>query len=227
MKISQIFRSTIGTKLLLAITGLSWAGFAIGHFIGNITLILADPTPFNKYAHFLTNLGGALYIVEGIIAGSLLIHLFFAITVKIQNWKARPLKYAVSKSAGRESKKGIATTTMIYTGVLLIIFLILHIGHFKFGTIYMTTVDGEQIRDLYKTVYEFYANPFNTAYYVVMMILLGTHLSHGVWSAFQSLGLNGERFTPFIYNVGFVVAVIVSVGFVAIPIYIHFVGGAV
>ncbi|KAA3614741.1 MAG: hypothetical protein D8M58_09790 [Calditrichaeota bacterium] len=227
MQISQIFRSTIGKKLLLAITGLSWAGFAVGHFIGNTTLLLSDPVPFNKYAHFLTGLGAALYVVEAILAASLLVHLFFAIKVTLENRKARPVKYAVTDSAGRESKKGFATSTMIWTGVLLIIFLVLHIGHFKFGTVYMSTVDGQQIRDLYKTVYEFYASPYNTAYYIVMMILLGTHLSHGAWSAFQSLGLNGKRFTPFIYKVGFLVAVIVSVGFVAIPIYIHFVGGAV
>ncbi len=227
MQISQIFRSTIGKKLLLAITGLSWAGFAIGHFIGNTTLLLSDPTPFNKYAHFLTSLGGALYLVESILAASLLVHLFFAIKVTLENRKARPVKYAVTKSAGRESKKGLATSTMIYTGILLIIFLVAHIMHFKFGTIYMTTVEGEQIRDLYKTVYEFYAIPANMVSYVVMMILLGTHLSHGVWSAFQSLGLNGTRFTPFIYKVGFLIAVIVSIGFVAIPVYIHFVGGAV
>ncbi len=227
MQISQIFRSSIGKKLLLAITGLSWAGFAVGHFIGNTTLLLKDPTPFNKYAHFLSGLGGALILVELILAASLLVHLFFAIKVTLENRKARPVKYAVSKSAGRESKKGFATSTMIYTGILLIIFLVLHITHFKFGAVYMTTVDGNQIRDLYKTVYEFYADPINTAYYVIMMILLGTHLSHGVWSAFQSLGLNGNRFTPFIYKVGFLVAVIVSVGFIAIPIYIHFTGGAV
>jgi succinate dehydrogenase cytochrome b subunit len=227
MQISQIFRSSIGKKLLLAITGLSWAGFAVGHFIGNTTLLLKDPTPFNKYAHFLSGLGGALILVELILAASLLVHLFFAIKVTFENRNARPVKYTVSKSAGRESKKGFATSTMIYTGILLIIFLVLHITHFKFGAVYMTMVDGNQIRDLYKTVYEFYADPINTTYYVIMMILLGIHLSHGVWSAFQSLGLNGNRFTPFIYKVGFLVAVFVSVGFIVIPIYIYLTGGAV
>lgn len=226
MQISQIFRSTIGKKLLLAITGLSWVGFAVAHLIGNATLLLTDSTPFNKYAHFLTSLGGVLYMAETILAVSLLTHIFFAIKVTLENRKARPIKYAVSKSAGRESKKGFATSTMIYTGILLIVFLVLHILHFKFGTVYMTTIDGDQMRDLYKTVYQFYASPFNTAYYVVMMVLLGTHLSHGIWSAFQSLGINGPRFTPLIFKIGFLMAVIVSLGFVAIPIYIHFAGGA-
>jgi succinate dehydrogenase / fumarate reductase cytochrome b subunit len=227
MQISQIFRSTIGKKLLLGITGLSWVGFAIGHFVGNTTLLLADPTPFNKYAHFLTSLGGALYLIEAILTISLLVHFYFAIKVTWENHKARPVKYAVTKTAGRESRKGIATSTMIWTGILLIIFLVLHINNFKYGTVYMTTIDGEQIRDLYKTVYEYYASPLNTIYYVIMMTLLGSHLSHGVWSAFQSLGLNGRRFTPLMTKIGLLTAVIVSIGFIIIPIYIHFAGGSV
>lgn len=225
MQISKVFGSTIGKKYLLAFTGLVWTGFAIGHLVGNTTLLLKDPTPFNKYAHFLTSLGGLLYVVEAVLAFSLLTHMFFAVKVTLTNKSARPIKYQVSKSIGGVSKRGWATASMIITGILLIIFVVLHIMHFKYGTVYMTNVDGQQIRDLYRTVYEFYESGINTAYYVIMMVLLGTHLSHGAWSAFQSLGVSGNKFTPFIYKAGFVAAVIVSLGFIGIPLYIHFVGG--
>ena len=116
---------------------------------------------------------------------------------------------------------------MIYTGVLLIIFLVIHINNFKYGSYYTTVIDGKEMRDLYRTVYEYYASIGNVIYYVIMMVLLGTHLSHGVWSAFQSLGFNGKRFTPFIYITGFVLAVILSIGYIGIPIYVHLAGGAV
>jgi len=225
MQLTQIFGSTIGKKLLLGITGLSWTGFAIAHLIGNLQLLNPDPTPFNIYAHFLTSLGGILYLAETILAIALLVHIGLAIKVTLENRRARPIKYAKSKSAGASSKRGLATASMIFTGLLLALFIVLHIMNFKFGTVYMTTVDGEQIRDLYRTVHEYYANPLNTFYYGFMMLLIGVHLSHGAWSAFQSLGLNGKRFTPFIYKAGFALSVAVSAGFVIIPIYIHFIMG--
>jgi len=226
MRISQIIDSSIGKKVLLGITGLSWVVFAIGHFIGNTTLLLDDPTPFNKYAHFLLSLGSLIYLIEAILALSLLIHMFYAVKVTFENLRARSSSYKVKKRAGGPSKRGFATASMIYTGVLLIIFLVIHINNFKYGHVYTTVIDGQEMRDLYRTVYEYYASLGNVVYYVIMMILLGTHLSHGVWSAFQSLGFNGKRFTPFIYKTGFIVAVILSIGYIWIPIQVHLAGGA-
>lgn len=225
MQFTQVFGSTIGKKLLLGVTGLSWAGFAIGHLVGNLQLLYTDPTPFNKYAHFLTSLGGLLYFVESVLVISLLLHFLYAIKVTLENRKARPDKYEVHRSAKGVSKRGISTASMIYTGLLLFIFLIIHINNFKYGTFYTTMIDGKEVRDLYKTVYEYYSSPLNVFYYVAMMILLGTHLSHGFWSAFQSLGISGKRFTPFIYSAGTVVAVILAIGFVFIPVYIYYIGG--
>jgi succinate dehydrogenase / fumarate reductase cytochrome b subunit len=226
MQFSQVFGSTIGKKFLLAVSGLTWAGFAIMHLIGNFQLLYSDPMPFNKYTQFLTGLGSLLYIAEFILAGTLLIHLFYAIKVTIDNYRARPQRYIVNKKAGDVSKRGIATHTMIFTGLALIVFLILHIMNFKFGTYYTTVIDGEIARDLYRTVYEYYSGLGNVIYYEIMMILLGFHLSHGFWSAFQSLGINGNRFTPFIYVTGLSISIVVSAGFILIPIYIYIAGGA-
>jgi len=226
MRISEIIDSSIGKKVLLGITGLSWVAFAIGHFIGNTTLLIQDSDPFNKYAHFLISLGTLIYLVEAVLAASLLIHMFYAAKVTYENFRARPTSYKKNKRVKGASKRGFATASMIYTGVLLIVFLVIHINNFKYGSYYTTIIDGEEVRDLYRTVYEYYASLGNVIYYVIMMTLLGTHLSHGVWSAFQSLGLNGKRFTPFIYKVGFIVAVILSIGYIWIPIQVHLAGGA-
>ena len=115
---------------------------------------------------------------------------------------------------------------MTYTGAVIIIFTIMHLFHLKFGEIIMyTTADGMYIRDLYTVVYKFFGNIWNTLFYIVVMVLLGFHLSHGVWSAFQSIGLNGKRFTPFVYGVGSVFALVMAVGFIVLPAYIFFLTG--
>jgi succinate dehydrogenase / fumarate reductase cytochrome b subunit len=99
---------------------------------------------------------------------------------------------------------------------------VLHLLHFKYGAVYMyETADGQTIRDLYKTVYLFFANEVNVIFYIVVMILLGFHLSHGVWSAFQSLGLNSKSFTPVIRVVGYCFAVIMALGFVILPAVVY------
>ncbi|RMH66058.1 MAG: hypothetical protein D6677_01160 [Calditrichaeota bacterium] len=226
MRASQIFNSTIGKKLILGITGLMWAGFVVIHLLENLLLLNPDPDPFNKWAHTLISLGPAIYFAELILVVSLLFHIFYAIRVTLENRKARAVRYRKSVTKGGASRRGIATASMIYTGLLLFIFIIIHLQNFKYGTVYMYTVDGQQIRDLYRTVHEYFSDPLNVTYYIVMMILLGLHLSHGVWSATQSLGLNGPRFTPFMTKLGTAVAAIVAIGFVGIPLFLLMNGGA-
>jgi succinate dehydrogenase / fumarate reductase cytochrome b subunit len=219
--------SSLGKKILMGFTGLLLSGFIIIHLIGNLTLLLPDKDPFNKYAHFLTQeLGSAIYLAEFILAAVFIIHMIYAIIVTINNWRARPQGYAVVKNAKHTSKKSLASITMIYTGLVIIIFLIWHLFHFKFGEIIIyTTADGKIVRDLYAVVYQFFGNIVNVLLYLIVMILLGFHLSHGFWSAFQSLGLNGKRFTPIIYSLGSIFAVIMAFGFVFLPLWIYFVTG--
>jgi succinate dehydrogenase / fumarate reductase cytochrome b subunit len=155
-----------------------------------------------------------------------LIHFIYAIWVTIDKWIARPKRYTVVTNADHTSQKTIASTTMIYTGSALIIFLVWHLLHFKFGEMIMyTTSDGQVIRDLYTVVYQFYENVINVILYVVVLSLLGFHLSHGFWSAFQSLGINGKRFTPFVITLGIFFAIIMAVGFILLPVYIFIISG--
>jgi len=222
MQISKVFTSTLGKKYLLGITGLFWVLFVIMHLIGNLALYY-DPVAFNKYTYLLTeNLKGLVYFMEAVLVISLLLHIGYAIVATLQNRKARPSRYAVHKSAGvAQRRKGFATASMIWTGILLAVFLVLHINNFKFGPVHYTEIDGQQMRDLYKTVYDYYQSPLNVAYYVIMMVLLGTHLSHGFWSGFQSLGLFGKKFTPLMYTLGTILAIALAAGFIGIPIYMY------
>lgn len=227
MRFSMSTYSSLGKKIFMGLTGLMLCGFIVIHLIGNLTLLIPDKDPFNKYSHFLTqDLGSVIYLAEIMLAAVFIIHMIYAIVVTINNWQARPQGYAVVTNAKHTSKKSLASTTMIYTGLVIIIFLIWHLLHFKYGEIIIyTTADGKIVRDLYTLVYQFYGNIINVVLYIVVMILLGFHLSHGFWSAFQSLGLNGKRFTPFVYTVGSVFAVMMAVGFIFLPIWIYFVTG--
>jgi succinate dehydrogenase / fumarate reductase cytochrome b subunit len=214
--------STLGKKIFMGITGLSLSGFVVVHLIGNLTLLNPDKDPFNKYAHFLQSLGSIIYTAELILVAIFLIHFIYAILVKIESWRARPKRYAMVTSAGYTSKKTLASTTMIWTGLVIIIFTVLHLLHFKYGEIIMyTTKDGIVIRDLYTIVYQFFSNIWNVIFYVLVMILLGFHVSHGIWSGFQSLGISGQRFTRFAQGFGYIFAVIMGAGFLFLPIWIY------
>ena len=213
--------TSIGKKIFMALTGLVLSGFIVVHLIGNIALLYPDKDPFNKYAYFLASLGVLLYIAEFILASVFLVHFFYAVVITIGNWWARPSRYRVNRNAGHTSKKTIASTTMVYTGILIITFTVLHLLHFKFGEIAMyTTKDGLYIRDLYTIVYQFFSDIWNVSFYMAIMILLGFHVSHGFWSAFQSLGIHGVWFTRFVHGFGYLFAVIMGTGFLFLPIYI-------
>jgi succinate dehydrogenase / fumarate reductase cytochrome b subunit len=204
-------------------------GFIVVHLIGNLTLLLQDRDPFNKYANFLTSeVGNVIYIAEFLLAFVFLVHFVDAIVITLDNWRARPQKYAVVRDAKHTSRKSLASRTMIYTGIIIIVFLIWHLLHFKFGEMIMyTTADGKVIRDLYVVVYQFFGNIINLILYIAVMTLLGFHLSHGFWSAFQSLGLNGKRFTPFIYGLAVIFALVMAAGFIVLPIWIFIISGGV
>ena len=227
MRFSMSTYSSLGKKIFMGFSGLMLCGFIVVHLIGNLTLLLPDKDPFNKYANFLTTeLGNVIYIAEFLLASIFLIHFIYAVLVTIDNWRARPKGYAVVKNAKHTSKKSFASRTMIYTGIVLIVFLVWHLLHFKFGEmIIYSTADGMVIRDLYIVVYQFYGNIVNIILYIVVMALLGFHLSHGFWSAFQSLGMSGKRFTPLVYGVAGVFALLMAAGFIVLPMWIFIITG--
>ena len=220
--------STVGRKFLLAITGLCLLGFIIVHLMGNL-LLLVGPDAFNAYAHKLMSLGPALYLAEVVLLSIFLIHMVTAIAVTWSNWQARPGGYEKSTNQGDPSRMTFSSRTMIWTGLVLLVFLIVHLITFKYGPGveegYVATLDGEQVRDLYRLVIEWFSNGLYVAYYVISMGLLGFHLRHGFWSAFQSLGGFHPRFTPVAYALGVAAGVVLAVGFLGLPVWFFLVGG--
>ncbi len=213
--------SSVGKKAMMGLTGLLMIGFVILHLIGNTLLVFGDADSFNAYAHTLTSMGGVLILAEWILILILVVHVISAISVTRGKMRARPEGYRKKGSAGPPSRKSAASMSMIYTGIVLFIFLVMHISTFKYGPYYTTVVDGEEIRDLYKLVYEVFAQPTYTVAYVVIMTLLGFHLRHGFWSAFQSLGLNHPNYHKTMNTLGLFVAVVLALGFIGIPIWIY------
>ena len=231
MRISMSLFSSLGKKIFMGASGLMLCGVIVIHLIGNLTLLNPDRDPFNKYAHFLTQqTGNIIYVAEFMLAAIFIIHFIYAIVIQIGNWRSRPSRYQKVTDQRGASRKSLGSVTMIYTGVIILIFLVLHLLHFKYGEIVMYTPHGydHEIRDLYAIVYTYFSNFWNVVYYILVMILLGYHLSHGFWSAFQSLGLYGKRFTPLAYGIGSAFAIFMALGFVFLPAWIFMnVGGTV
>ena len=222
--------SSIVKKILMSLTGLALFSFVVAHLLGNLPLLTGDPDPFNKYAHFLIGLGGLVILAELILMGAVLVHMWAALSIVLGKWRARPVGYRKLRSAGGPSRKTIGSSTMIYTGAVILVFVVLHVGTFKYGPGvaegYVTEVDGVEMRDLHRLVVEVFGNPWYVAWYAVAMVLLGFHLSHAVWSAFQSLGFYHSRYTPILYSGGRILAFLIAFGFLIIPLWIYFTGAS-
>jgi succinate dehydrogenase / fumarate reductase cytochrome b subunit len=220
-------RSSLGKKYLMGFTGLVWVGFTVGHLIGNL-LLFAGREPFNAYAYFLESLGHgmAIYVAEAALIATLAIHVINGIQVALADKSAaRPVGYAMSGNAGGRSRKSLASKNMIWTGSLILAFLVLHIATFKFAHLWgpveqFKLHDGTQVKDLYGVVVERFSYGPYVLIYTVAMAMLGLHLSHGIWSAFQSLGLLTRRTFPLAVSLGTVVAALLTVGFLMLPLTI-------
>lgn len=218
--VNHYFRSSIGRKQLVAITGLLLCGFLISHLTGNL-LLLVSSDAFNLYAHKLFSLGSLLYVIEGGLTLVFLIHLGLAFKLTIENKQARA-KLSVRKRTGRGTT--IMSATMPYTGLVLLAFIISHLMNLKFGTYYTTVIDGVEMRDLTRTTIEYFASTGATVWYVVAMICAALHTAHGFSSAFQSLGWNHPRYYGCIKKIGYLYAVVVAGGFAALSIWCHLQG---
>jgi succinate dehydrogenase / fumarate reductase cytochrome b subunit len=214
-------QSSIFKKQVMGITGLMLCGFLIVHLLGNL-LIFVGAEAFNTYAHMLIT-NPLLIPAEIVLALIFLSHIFMAIKLTIENKKARPVPYYSRQVSGRGST--FASSTMPATGMITLVFLILHIWHIKFGPVYTVTYSGVEMRDLYLLLIEYFSNPIYVIWYVVAVIALGLHVSHGFWSAFQSIGFHHKTYTPKLQIIAKAYAILITVGFASLPIYCYLQGG--
>jgi succinate dehydrogenase / fumarate reductase cytochrome b subunit len=208
----------VGTKLLIGLTGAALFVYMVLHLAGN-ALIFAGPELFNEYSHALISNPLILPIEIGLLA-IFLVHIYKAVTMWRANRAARPVAYTKKELAGHTSRKSVASSTMIGSGLFILVFVIIHVKQFKFGTWYQVT--DSTVRDLYRTEVEVFQNPLWVAVYVAATLLVGLHLRHGFASAFQSLGLDHPVYTRRLTAIGIAFAVLIGVGLALIPIWVHF-----
>ena len=205
-------------KILIGVTGLALVLYLIVHIAGNL-MVFGGPSLFNKYAYTLES-NPLIPVIEIGLLLLFLVHVYKTVTMFMSNRQARPVRYVKKERANYTSRKSFASSTMIFTGLWLLIFIIIHVRAFRYGTEYPW---GEGGRDLYRLEIENFANPLIVVFYVLSMLVVGSHLWHGASSAFQSLGLDNPRWTPRIRATGKVLAVVIAGGFIGIAIWAYLV----
>ncbi|MFO1489381.1 MAG: succinate dehydrogenase cytochrome b subunit [Kiritimatiellia bacterium] len=214
--------SSVGRKLLTGITGIVLVVFLIGHLVGNLTLF-AGPDVFNAYAHFLATAmhGAFIYLAEAGLLVFFTTHIVSAVKVQTGSRKARTQKYVVTGNAGGASRKTLSSLNMIWSGLVVLAFVVMHICHFKYGKMAEYTLHGEKLKDVYYLVVTEFKHLPQVAIYVAAMWVLGTHLKHGVWSMFQSLGASRPNTVKGLQCAGTAFGMALALGFLVLPILVY------
>ena len=227
--LSRFYSSSIGKKILVALTGAMLVVFVLGHMIGNL-LVFAGPEAINEYGHLLqTALHGAgVWIARLGLLAAVVVHVIATIHLTKQNRAARVDGYGkvASQVCSRSSR------TMIWSGLTILAFIVYHLLHFtihagnKYGdaALYSYDLHGESVHNVYKMVIDGFSWAPASIFYIIAMLLLSSHLSHGVSSLFQTLGLSTHRTEPLFKKLGYAFALLIVVGNCSIPIAILFFG---
>lgn len=215
--------TSIARKWVMALSGLFLCLFLVGHLAGNLMLLKCSAQTqldFNEYAHFMTT-NPAVQVLRVLTLVSILAHLVMSFKLTAQNKSARSTGYAYSGATGNAS---FASKNMIWFGILLLIFLVLHINSFAAKTL-MGAIEGVDKNgnvDIYSEVVAAFQQPWYVAVYVICMIGLAFHLAHGFKSAFQSMGARHPKYTPMIEKAGMAFGALIPLGFAVIPVVLHF-----
>jgi succinate dehydrogenase / fumarate reductase cytochrome b subunit len=216
-RVFSLYRSSIGKKFLMAVTGVVLVGFVIGHMIGNLKAFQGEEK-LDHYAEFLREVGDpffshgqALWIFRIVLLVAVAVHIVAAWQLTRQSRAARPEAYRKGLAPDASTW---ASRSMRIGGVALLAFIVLHILHFTTGTIHPDFVEG----GVYHNVTVAFQSPWVTLLYAGTMLLLGLHLFHGIWSGLQTLGLNHARYNRYRRPLATVIALVVAVGFVAMPL---------
>ncbi len=219
---SGIFSTSIGKKLVMSISGLFLVMFLLVHLTVNLMLLVDEGETFNKAAHFMAT-NPAIKIIEPLLAFGFIFHILFSGYLYIRNRKARPVQYAVSATDGLSTW---ASKNMLILGSTILIFMVLHIANFfwkmRFGDVPTISYDGgiTYMQDAYPLVSGLFINFWwYDVIYIVSAILLGLHLSHGFWSAFQTIGWNNQKWINRLKTAAYIFAAVIASGFSIIPLY--------
>lgn len=221
--------SSVGAKVLVALTGLGLVGFVIGHMVGNLKLF-QGPDAINSYAYALKHEFGVLvWAARAGLLAIFVLHIGLAIRLKRRAVAARPVPYQYPGSV----QSGVASRTMIWTGLVILLFVVLHLAHYTFGWIstvdtpegpknYLQLTDGKGRHNVYEMTVAGFKQPAIAIFYVVCQVVLFVHLRHGIPSTFQTLGLKNARFRGAIDALGLLVALTILVGNCSIVLAVLF-----
>jgi len=212
--LKRTFGSSVGTKLLVGLTGLGLVGFLIAHLTGNLLIYVDGGQALNRYADGLHQLPG-FQVMELGLMGCFVLHIVMTIRLSLAN---RAAKGITSQARGTKRTEGLlgllASKTMAISGLIVLVFLVIHIWDFR--------LQRDPALDVANLIFETLSNPLHAALYAVGSILVAWHLSHGFQSAFRSLGFNHPDLTPMLVKLGSLLAILLGVGFASIPVWIAF-----
>jgi succinate dehydrogenase / fumarate reductase, cytochrome b subunit len=218
--VSALVNSSVGAKVLVALTGLSLVTFLVFHLIGNLK-VFSGQDAINAYAHFLKHdLGALIWVARGGLLALFVLHLALALRLKARARAARPVAYAYPNSvqATPESR------TMLMTGLVILLFVLFHLAHYTFAWVhvaqmkngtevpYLELTDAKGRHDVYSMMVAGFTTPWLCVFYIVTQLLLFVHLRHGIQSAFQTLGLKNKRFRAAISFLGLAVSGAILIG---------------
>jgi len=208
-RFSAFLRSSIGRKLLMSLTGAALMLFVLVHLLGNLTLYVdSDGAAFNAYAHLLEE-NPLLSLAEIGLLALFVIHIGLGIRTALDNREARPVRYKDLESHGNRT---VASTTMIVTGLIVLVFLVVHLLDFRFAERHPDGLAYMLVQRL--------AGPLGAVVYLIGVGALGVHLWHAFQSVFQTLGLYHPRYRPMVIKAGWALAVVVGLGFATFPVVI-------
>ena len=210
-RLRGFYASMVGKKVVMGVTGLIGIGFVILHSVGNL-LVFSGPEAINSYSHFLKNTGELLWTLRVVLIAAVVLHVIAAVQLTRQSRAARPIGYS-----RRESQVAtIASRTMRLGGVLLLVFIVLHILHFTTGTVRPAGVFTPD--DVYANIVSSFRIWWVSLLYVLAMVALGFHIVHGAWSSVRSIGVSPPSPQPLRKRISIAIAILVWAAFIAVPV---------
>ena len=221
--VTDIFKSSLGKKYIMAVTGFVLFGFVVGHLVGNLQVFLG-PEAINRYGHFLQSNPELIWPARVVLLLMVALHIWSAVKLSVENKAARPIGYGEYNPVG----SGYASRTMLMSGVIIFVFVVYHLLHFTVqaqyvnltGQNFVDFVDPAKRHDIFKMMVVGFSNVWVSGFYVLGMALLCLHLSHGVSSMFQSIGWKNQVYGPFLDKLARIVGVLIFVGYSSIPVAI-------
>lgn len=208
-RLIALWRTAVGKKIAMAVSGILLVGFLISHMASNV-LVFVDPAKLDAYAEWLRSFGALLWVARAGLLALVLIHIVAAWELTQMARKARPTSYARAE----RQVSSYAARTMRWGGVLIVVFIVFHILHYTTGTLHPDFVPGEVGRNLIVGMQV----TWTAVFYAVTMVAIGAHLYHGIWSVFQTLGLNHPAWNRSRMTLALGLTALVAGGFLSIPL---------